>query len=178
MAQRAAFHTDGRSLHYSMISDSISRHTNPQSLREHTSMNRAALLLFAYLLTCCLVCPQVARPTTGRTRDNITGHYVFRYSNVRSSLNVQLLPNNQIKFSLIALLETGGGTPRNGVVEATVPLKNNTAVYQDGACRIEMKFLNGRVEVKEHKVDDCGFGAFVTAQGTYLRRSRKPRFDS
>jgi hypothetical protein len=141
-------------------------------------MKRAALLLFTCLLACCLIYPQSGQSAVARRGDHFTGHYVLRYSNVRNSLNVQLLPKNQIKFSLVALLQTAGGETRNGVVEATIPLKNNTAVYQDGACRIEMKFLNNRVVLKESNVDECGFGAFVTAQGTYSRRSRKPRFDT
>ena len=140
-------------------------------------MKRIALFLVLDLLTCYLVYPQAAGPKTERAPDNVTGRYVLRYSNVRSSLNVQLLPNSKIKFSLIALLETGGGSPRNGVVEATVTLKKNSAVYQSGECRISMKFLGQRVEVKERNVDDCGFGAFVTAQGTYVRKSRRPRFE-
>ena len=127
---------------------------------------------------CPLVCAQAGRSKAVAARDQITGSYVLRYSNVRGSLNVQLLPNNQIRFSLVALLETGGGGTRNGVVEATVALKGNTAFYQDGECRIYLKFLNNRVEVKETIVDDCGFGAFVTAQGIYVRRSRKPKFDT
>ena len=141
-------------------------------------MKRIALLLSVSLLSCGLVYPQAERLKAGRTRDDVTGRYVLRYSNVRGSLNVQLLPNNRIKFSLVALLETGGGATRNGVVEATVALKDNTAIYQDGECKISMKFLSHSVLVKESNVDDCGFGAFVTAQGTYIRRSRKPRFDS
>ena len=142
-------------------------------------MRRTASLLFvALLLACCLVHAQGKKSKARRTPDNITGHYVLRYSNVRSSLNVRLLPNSQIKFSLVALLETGGGSPRNGVVEATVALKNGTAVYEDGECRISMKFVSNKVIVQESNVEDCGFGAFVTAQGTYIRKSRKPRFDS
>lgn len=141
-------------------------------------MRRAAALLFVASLACCLVHSQAKRAKAGRTPDNITGHYVLRYSNVRSSLNVQLLPDSRIKFSLVALLETGGGSPRNGVVEATLALKNGTAVYEDGECRISMKFSGNKVIVQEKNVEDCGFGAFVTAQGTYIRKSRKPKFDS
>ena len=142
-------------------------------------MRRTASLLFvALLLACCLIHARGQQLKAGRAPDNITGHYVLRYSNVRSSLNVRLLPNSQIKFSLVALLETGGGSPRNGVVEATVALKNGTAVYEDGECRISMKFVTNKVIVQESNVEDCGFGAFVTAQGTYIRKSRKPRFDS
>lgn len=141
-------------------------------------MRRTASLLFIALLACCLVHAQGERSKARRAPDNITGHYVLRYSNVRSSLNVQLLPKNQIKFSLVALLETGGGSPRNGVVEATVALKNKTAVYEDGGCKLSMKFVGNKVIVQESNVEDCGFGAFVTAQGTYIRKSRKPKFDS
>jgi hypothetical protein len=141
-------------------------------------MRIAASLLFVALLACCLVPAQGEQLNARRTPDNITGHYVLRYSNVRSSLNVQLLPNSRIKFSLVALLETGGGSPRNGVVEATAALKNGTAVHEDGECKISMKFVGNKVIVQEKNVEDCGFGAFVTAQGTYIRKSRKPRFDS
>lgn len=141
-------------------------------------MRRTAPSIFVALLACCLVHAQGERLKVRRTPDNITGHYVLRYSNVRSSLNVQLLPNSQIKFSLVALLETGGGSPRNGVVEATLALNNGTAVYEDGECRISMKFVGNKVIVQENNVEDCGFGAFVTAQGTYIRKSRKPRFDT
>lgn len=139
-------------------------------------MKRVALLLFVFLLAYTLALTETEAASL--PRDNITGRYELRYSNVRGSLNVQLLAGNQIKFSLMALLLTAGGETRNGVAEGTVALNGGTAVYQSGRCRIVMKFLGNRVEVKESNVDDCGFGAFVTAEGTYLRRSRRPRFDS
>lgn len=136
-------------------------------------------LLLALLLLCApLAQAQTARRGNGRTRgDAVTGQYVLRYSNVRGNLNVQLLPNSRIRFSLVALLETGGGGSRNGVAEGTIALKNSSAVYQEGECRISMRFLGDRVEVEESNVEDCGFGAFVTARGTYNRKSRRPRFD-
>lgn len=142
-------------------------------------LRRAALLLSLYLLTCCFVSPGPSLPKTeARARDQFTGRYELRYLNVRGSLNVQLRPNNRIKFSLVALLKTAGGETRNGEVEGTVELKGDTAVYKSGECRITMKFINNRVMVSESNVDDCGFGAFVTAKGTYIRKSRKPSFDS
>lgn len=141
-------------------------------------MRRAALLL-SLLLACCFVQPAMASSKAhAPSRDTVTGRYELRYLNVRASLNVQLLPDNRIRFSLLALLNTAGGETRNGEVEGTVELKGNTAVYQSGQCRISMKFVNNRVVVSESNVDDCGFGAFVTAKGTYVRKSRKPRFDS
>ncbi len=141
-------------------------------------MRRVASMLFIALLACCPIQAQSESAQARRTRDNISGHYALRYSNVRSRLDVQLLPNNQIKFSLVALLETGGNSPRNGIVEATVALKNGVAVYEQGECKISMKFINNKAVVRESHVDDCGFGAFVTAEGTYLRKSRKPLFNS
>ena len=40
-----------------------------------------------------------------------------------------------------------------------------------------MRFLNAGVVVEEGNMENCGFGAYVTARGTYVRRSRNPRFD-
>ena len=121
--------------------------------------------------------PQAARPKGARASDHVTGQYVLRYSNVRGRLDAQLLPGNQVKFSLVALLETAGGSTRNGVAQGTVPLQGDTAIYREGECSISMRFLNAGVVVEESNVEDCGFGAYVTAQGTYVRRSRNPRFD-
>jgi hypothetical protein len=140
-------------------------------------MKRTILILLVSLFASQQGYAQALRSRPARQPDQFTGHYVLRYSNVRGRLDVQRLPNNRIKFSLTALLVTSGGETRNGVAEGTVPLKGGTAIYRNGECRITMKFLNNRVEVKESNVDDCGFGAFVTAQGTYIRRSRKPGFD-
>ena len=118
-------------------------------------MKRMTLLLLASLLACPAVYPQARRPGGARARDEVTGRYVLRHSNVRGRLDARLLPGNQVRFSL------------------TVP----SATYRDGECRISMKFLGARVVVEESNAEDCGFGAFVTAQGMYVRKSRSPRFD-
>ena len=141
-------------------------------------MKRTALFLFLFLLLAGPAgYPQAGRPRGARASDHVTGQYVLRHSNVRGRLDAQLLPGNQVKFSLVALLETAGGSTRNGVAQGTVTLEGDTAIYRDGECSISMRFLNARVVVEESNVEDCGFGAYVTAQGTYVRRSRKPRFD-
>jgi hypothetical protein len=117
--------------------------------------------------------------TAGQNRhasNNVSGQYVLHSSNVSARLDVLQLPHGRIKFSLVALLATGRDS-HNGTAEGTVALNKDTAVYEDGECRISMKFVNSKVVVKEHNVQDCGFGAFVTAQGTYIRKSRKPKFD-
>jgi hypothetical protein len=134
-------------------------------------MRRSFSLLIAAALACSVVLAQ-----NSRTQNNVTGQYVLHYSNVSARLDVLLLPHSRIKFSLVALLATGRDS-HNGEAEGIVAVNKDTAVYEDGECRISMKFINGKVVVTEHNVDDCGFGAFVTAQGTYIRKSRKPRFD-
>jgi hypothetical protein len=139
-------------------------------------MNRTTLSLLMCLLACPAGYPQAGRPSGARAGDDVTGRYVLRHSNVRGRLDARLLPGKKVRFSLTALLETAGGSTRNGVARGTVPLEGDTAVYRDGACRISMRFLDAGV-VEESNVEDCGFGAYVTARGTYVRRSRNPRFD-
>jgi hypothetical protein len=134
-------------------------------------MRKAFLILILTALTCAAAAAQ-----TSRAGNNVTGQYVLHYSNVSARLDVLQLSHGRIKFSLVALLKTGRDS-HNGTAEGTVALNRGTAVYEDGDCRISMKFVNGKVVVKEHDVQDCGFGAFVTAQGTYIRKSRKPKFD-
>ncbi|WP_157776219.1 hypothetical protein [Gloeomargarita lithophora] len=108
-------------------------------------------------------------------RDMISGRYTLKYQNVHNELNVLLLPNQQVKIDLLALLKTGSDL-RNGVVQAQLPLKKNSLLYQEGACKLAFKFTNKAVVVTETNVEECGFGAFVTAQGTYVKRSNIPKF--
>ena len=140
-------------------------------------MKRTILSLLVCLLACPAAYPQAGRPGGARVGDGVTGQYVLRYSNVRGRLDARLLPGRKVRFSLTALLETAGGSTRNGVAEGTVPLQGDTAIYREGECSISMRFLNAKVVVEESNVEDCGFGAYVTAQGTYVRRSRNPRFE-
>ena len=104
-------------------------------------MKKATLFLLL-LLAGPAVYPQAGRPRDARARDQVTGQYVLRHSNVRGRLDARLLPGNQVKFSLVALLETAGGSSRNGVAQGTVPLQGDTAIYRDGECTISMRFLN------------------------------------
>jgi hypothetical protein len=138
---------------------------------------RSALLLLLSLLTCIFAQAQQDGHKTRNRLDDVSGHYILSYSNVSGSLDALLLPKGRIRFRLLALLQTGGESPRNGMVEGTVSLKNDTAVYKEETCQISMKFVNNKVIVREQNVGDCGFGAYVTAQGTYIRKARKPKFD-
>jgi hypothetical protein len=110
-------------------------------------------------------------------RQTVTGHYVCKYLNVTDTLNVLLLPKGQVKFDLIALLKAGDEM-RNGEVQGIAALKGNSAVYNQDSCKVTIKFAGNKAEVKVENAEACGFGAFVTADGSYLKANgRTPKFD-
>lgn len=147
-------------------------------------MNRAFIALL--LLGCMAVQPlvpsdaksskSVARKKTGAAP--LTGTYVNRYSNVSNRLEIQQLPDGQVKFQLTAIL-TGTDSPRNGEVSGIAPLKGNIALFDDGeGCRVRIDFADSNAKVGVPDCDACGFGAFVTADGEYKKISaKKPKFD-
>ncbi|HEY9673334.1 MAG TPA: hypothetical protein V6D11_17960 [Waterburya sp.] len=106
---------------------------------------------------------------------NFTGTYMIKN---KSTLDVLILPNNKLKFHLLATYSPPGNPAGTNTGEASgvVPLKGNTAVYQDQDCKITMKFLGGKAQVTQ--VGNCGFGLRVNAEGTYFKRSNQtPQFD-
>ncbi|HEY0003797.1 MAG TPA: hypothetical protein VGB17_03215 [Pyrinomonadaceae bacterium] len=133
---------------------------------------RSWLLMAAVCLSA-----QAQQSKSSSTPAPVTGHYSYRRLNISNSLDVLLLPGGKIKFQLIALLLVGQGA-RNGEVRGIVTLENGRAVYDEGGCRVRLKFTRNKVYVSAANEDACGFGAYVTANGTYLKRnSRRPRFD-
>lgn len=67
----------------------------------------------------------------------------------------------------------------NGEIQAIVKLEKGVAVFESGDCRLKMEFLPTSVRIwQSDEVGDCGFGANVTAAGTYRKSdSKKPKFD-
>jgi|SRR5882672_7736856 len=63
----------------------------------------------------------------------------------------------------------------------TLPLamRGGVATYQVDGCKLKMEFLPARVRITQSdEVGDCGFGANVTAAGSYRKiHSKKPKFD-
>jgi hypothetical protein len=108
---------------------------------------------------------------------NITGHYLFKRQNVKNQLDVLMLTSNKIRFHLIALLFTGSDLPHNGEIVGEINITDSTAKYEEGNCTITFKFSRNKVQVFESNIDDCGFGAFVTAEGTYRKTSNAPNFN-
>jgi hypothetical protein len=107
----------------------------------------------------------------------ITGHYILKYKNVSNQLHIEKVSNDRIRFHLIALLLTGSDSPHHGEIRSEIDLKENIATYQDGSCKITFKFNSNAVKVYEENVDDCGFGAFVTASGKYIKKSNEAIFN-
>lgn len=118
-----------------------------------------------------------AAESLARDAQNITGSY----ESGSNSLDVLRLLDNRVKFYLFAMWKSpaNGEVSHFGEVCAVVPLIDNTAIYESGECRIKMKFAGRKVTVTQIGNDaDCGFGANVTADGVYRKRSsRVPKFE-
>ena len=132
------------------------------------------MVLSAFLVTAAQTSPNVTKAR------GVTGQYRLTQNEFRNRLDVQQLPGGKIKLNLLALWVSPNSPENihNGEIQAVVPLKNGVAVYESGNCRITMKFTPGKVVIGESGDNiDCGFGANVTAAGSYRRTSRKPKFD-
>jgi hypothetical protein len=71
-----------------------------------------------------------------------------------------------------------GATAHTGEARGVARIEGDTALFVPrgaGRCRITMKFQRAKLEVDQD--GECGFGLNVTADGTYVRKSRrKPHF--
>jgi hypothetical protein len=94
---------------------------------------------------------------------------------------VEQLPGGRIKFQLVALWVSHNNPENihNGELSGVVALENGLAIYESGTCKITMKFTSNRVAITESDENgDCGFGANVTAAGSYRKiDSKRPKFD-
>lgn len=113
-----------------------------------------------------------AQKPLARNPQNITGSYKFG----SNFLDVLQLPDGRVKFYLFAMWKSLVNREVSHFGEAcgVVPLIDNTAIYESGECRIKMKFAGRKVTVTQIGSDaDCGFGANVTADGVYRKRSSR-----
>jgi hypothetical protein len=143
---------------------------------------KSCLSLSSLLLVSLLSGGQpLATATKAKQARNVTGHYVMRREEFRNRLDVEQLANGKIKFDLIALWVSANNPDNihNGEIQATVSLEKGVAVYEAGDCRLKMEFQPTSVRIwQSDEAGDCGFGANVTATGTYRKSdSKKPKFD-
>jgi hypothetical protein len=132
------------------------------------------LLLFFFAVT--------SEPTLTKNAalGNVTGQYRLRHQEFHNRLDVLQLPGGKIKFQLVALWVSHNNPENihNGELRGEVTLRNGQATLP-GNCKITMKFSANKVVITEgDETDDCGFGANVTAAGSYRKiDSKKPKFD-
>ena len=132
----------------------------------------------------------VARPIQARSRRapkassarGVTGQYRLRNRTTENTLDVLLLPGGKVKIYLYAswIGSAATGNVNTGEIKAVIPLRNGTALYESGECKITIRFVGRRRAIVEQveKNGDCGFGLNVSAQGIYQKRSsRAPKFD-
>lgn len=120
-----------------------------------------------------------ARQVTTRS---VTG----TYKTGTNMLRVLQLPGSKLIVELNAAyygMNAKRYGPNLGTFKETVVLRGDTAVVKpkggEESCEITMKFMQNKVIVSQKGNDvECGFGANVTADGVYVRRSRRrPKFD-
>jgi hypothetical protein len=139
------------------------------------------LLPLALLFMSLVAGGQTPPPTNAKPPRNVTGHYVMRREEFRNRLDVQQLTHGKIKFDLVALWVShyNPENVHNGEIQAIVSLENGVAIYQDGDCKLRMEFLPTRARIEQTgEGADCGFGANVTAAGSYRKiDNKRPKFD-
>jgi len=111
---------------------------------------------------------------------NVTGHYSLTKEEFRNRLDVQQLAGGKIKFHLLALWVSYNNPENihNGELQGIATLEKGIAIYDQDGCKIKIEFFPKRVRVTQLDDAGCGFGANVTADGTYRKLERKrPKLD-
>ena len=133
----------------------------------------------ALLLASSFTCFGQTQPA--KKARSVTGHYVMRREEFRNRLNVQQLADGRIKFDLLALWVShyNPENVHNGTAQGIISQEQGVAVYEVDGCKLRMEFSSTKIRISQsEEVGDCGFGANVTATGSYRKiDSKKPRFD-
>jgi hypothetical protein len=111
---------------------------------------------------------------------NVTGDYRLTKEEFRNRLEVRQLAGGKIKFHLLALWVSHNNPENihNGELQGIAKLEKGVAIYDQDGCKIKIEFFPNRAHVMQLEDSGCGFGANVTAEGTYRKlNSKKPKFD-
>jgi hypothetical protein len=141
-------------------------------------ISRAAKISSLLILTSGIWSVQAQAPAP--STQSITGHYRLTKDEFRNRLDVQRLAGGKIKFYLLALWVSHNNPDNihNGELQGMVALQSGVAVYDQDECKLKFEFFSNRVRVTQLNDAGCGFGANVTAAGTYRKLdSKKPKFD-
>ncbi len=143
------------------------------------TLRRSCLAPLLFMLTAAICTVEAQLPPKAAVK-NVTGHYLLTKEEFRNSLDVQQLSGGKIKFDLLALWVSYNNPENihNGELQGIATLEKGVAIYDQGGCKIKIEFFPKRVRVT--KLDDagCGFGANVTADGTYRKLdSKRPKLD-
>lgn len=121
--------------------------------------------------------PVPAKGSKEVTAAQVNGTWSYR----GNTLKVQALGNNQLRVAFDGTFEykTPQGLMANtGEGGGIATIEGDTAIFRpEGAeegCKITMKFTGGKLIVTQEGI--CGFGNRVTADGTYKKTSKKPKF--
>jgi hypothetical protein len=141
-----------------------------------SKFNRVTFLLVVFAASICTAQAQ----STAKSVASVTGQYRLTKEEFRNRLEVQQLAGGKIKFHLLALWVSHNNPDNihNGELQGIAKLEKGVAIYDQDGCKIKIEFFPHRAHVTQLEDSGCGFGANVTAEGTYRKlNSKKPKFD-
>ena len=147
-----------------------------------STMRTSNLIRFSVpllMLTASICAGQAHAPPQARAK-SVTGHYRLTKEEFRNRIDVQQLTGGRIKFYLLALWVSYNNPENihNGELQGIVALENGVAIYDQDDCKLKFEFFPNQVHVTQLNDAGCGFGANVTAGGTYRGLdSKNPKFD-
>lgn len=146
--------------------------------------------IFFLLFVCADASYSQTRKAVGTAEINGTFRDYFDAASKRNFNEIKILSTGKnklkVSFSLLYPDPAAGadGAGNTGSAEGEAVISGNTAIFSPRdfqQCRITLKFVKpGQIKVTQKGNDtDCGFGANVSATGTYKRVSAvKPNFKS
>jgi len=143
------------------------------------------MIKLSALVICIAALVSAAPKSSGRdtTKDVVTAAQVNgTWKNSRNEFKILALSKNRLKVQFYGTHEyrTAAGPGANtGELSGTATMEGTIATLKEQetpeGCTITMTFKAGKMEVTQD--GECGFGAGVSADGSYRRvSSRKPSF--
>jgi len=142
-------------------------------------MKRIGLLVIVVAAFTAIVPVTQAQNAKVVTAAQANGVYRF-YDN---EFRILALGHNKLKVQFDGIYHTIAKSVNIGYASGEATIEGNVATFipdDTQGCKITMKFLTGKLEVKQDGDDaTCGFGHNVYSTGTYRKiRSGKPKFEN